>query len=196
MRLYKKTLAADCTNEDLARYKHHRNTYNSLKNRLRQDFYYSRCISYCQNAKKLWSLINNTIKKVKNKGSIIPYITVNGLKQYHSKSIANSFGEFYSNLGPCLVNQIIPGTTSMSTYLDKIPKHLRSMALRSTTVMEVNTLIKQLPNKTSHGYDSISNVMLKALRTSIAFQLCHIFNCSLAEGIFPEHLKRAEVIPL
>ena len=70
------------------------------------------------------------------------------------------------------------------------------MALRSTTVMEVNTLIKQLPNKTSHGYDSISNVMLKALRTSIAFPLCHIFNCSLTEGIFPERMKRAEVIPL
>ena len=70
------------------------------------------------------------------------------------------------------------------------------MALRSTTVMEVNTLIKQLPNKTSHGYDSISSVMLKVLRTSIAFPLCHIFNCSVAEGIFPEHMKRAEVIPL
>ena len=70
------------------------------------------------------------------------------------------------------------------------------MALRPTTVMEVDTLIKQLPNKMSHGYDSISNVMLKALRTSIAFPLCHIFNSSLAEGTFPEWMKRAEVIPL
>ena len=141
-------------------------------------------------------MINNTIKKVKHKGSIIPYITVNGLKQYHPKSIANSFNEFYSNLGPHLVSQIIPGTTSMSTYLGNIPKHLRNMALRPTTVMEVNTLIKQLPNKTSHGYDNISNVMLKVLRTSITFPLCHIFNSSLAEGTFPEWMKRAEVIPL
>ena len=143
--------------------------YNSLKNRLKWDFYHSRCISYRQNAKKLWSLINNTIKKVKHRGSIIPYITVDRLKQYHPKTIANSFGEFYSNLGPCLVKQIIHGTTPMSTYLGNIPKHLRNMALRPTTVMEVDTLIKQLPNKTSHGYDNISNVMLKALRTSIAF---------------------------
>ena len=170
--------------------------YNSQKNRLRQDFYHSRCISYRQNAKKLWSLINNTIKKVKHNGSIIPYITVNGLKQYHPKSIVNIFGEFYSNLGPCLVSQIIPGTTSVSTYLENIQKHLRSMALRSTTVIEVDTLIKQLPNKTTHGYDSISNVMLKVLRTSIAFPLCYIFNSSLAEGTFPEWMKRAEVIPL
>ena len=196
MRLYKKAIATDCTDEDLARYRQHRNTYNSMKNRLRWDFYHSRCISYRQNAKKLWSSINSTIKKVKHKGSIIPYITVNGLKQYHPKIITNSFGEFYSNLGPCLVSQIIPGTTSISTYLENILKHLRSMASRPTTVMEVNTLIKQLPNKMSPGYDSISNVMLKALRTSIAFPLCHIFNSSLAEGTFPEWMKRAEVIPL
>ena len=196
MKLYKKTIAANCTDEDLARYRQHRNMYNSLKNRLKQDFYQSRCISYRQNAKKLWSLINNTIKKVKHKGSIIPYITVDGLKQYHPKTITNSFGEFYSNLGPHLVKQIIPGTTPMSTYLGNIPKHLRSMVLRPTTVMEVNTLIKQLPNKMSHGYDNISNVMLKVLRTSIAFPLCHIFNSSLAEGTFPEWMKRAEVIPL
>ena len=38
--------------------------------------------------------------------------------------------------------------------------------------------------------------MLKVHRTSIAFLLCHIFNCSLAEGIFPECMKRAKVIPL
>ena len=35
MRLYKNTLAADCTTEDLALYRQHRNTYNSLKNSLR-----------------------------------------------------------------------------------------------------------------------------------------------------------------
>ena len=171
MKLYKNAIATDCTDEDLARYRQHRNMYNSLKNRLRWEFYHLRCISYRQNSKKLWSLINSTIKKLKHKGNIIPYTTVNGLKQYHPKTIANNFGEFYSNLGPHLMRQIIPGTTSISTYLENILKHLRSMALRPTTVMEVNTLIKQLPNKMSHGYDSISNVMLKALRTSITFPL-------------------------
>ena len=118
------------------------------------------------------------------------------MKQYHLKTIANSFGKFYSSLGLSLVKQIVPGTTPMSNYLGNIPKHLRSMALRPTTVMEIDTLIKQLPNKTSHGYDNISNVMLKVLRTSIAFPLCHIFNHSLSEGTFPEWMKRAEVIPL
>ena len=146
--------------------------------------------------KKLWSLINNTVKKVKHKGSIIPYITVDGLKQYNPQKIANSFGKFYSTLGLDLANKILPGMTSISTYLSNIPQNLNSMALCSTTIHEIDNLIRQLPNKTSHGFDNISNTMLKSLRTSITFPLYHIFNCSLMEGAFPDRMKKAEVIPL
>ena len=38
--------------------------------------------------------------------------------------------------------------------------------------------------------------MLKALRSSIVFPLCHIFNLSIMEGKFPSCMKLAEVIPL
>ena len=69
------------------------------------------------------------------------------------------------------------------------------MALHPTTVHEIDNLIGQLPNKTSHGFDNISNMILKSLRMSTTFPLCHIFNCSLMEGSFPERMKKAEVIP-
>ena len=70
------------------------------------------------------------------------------------------------------------------------------MIVRPTTVPEIDTMIKQLPNKTSYGHDKISNIMLKALCTSITYPLCHIFNGSLSEGTFPDRMKIAEVIPL
>ena len=133
---------------------------------------------------------------MKNHGSIIPYITVDGLRQYNPVKIANCFGEFYSSLGHNLASKIIPGTTSLSTYLDAIPRTVNSMIVQPTTVPEIDTMIKQLPNKTSYGHDKISNIMLKALRTSIIYPLCHIFNASLSEGTFPELMKTAEVIPL
>ena len=38
--------------------------------------------------------------------------------------------------------------------------------------------------------------MIKALRTSITYPLCHIFNTSLSEGTFPDRMKMAKVIPL
>ena len=61
---------------------------------------------------------------------------------------------------------------------------------------EIDRLICELPNKSSHGYDELSNITLKSLRSSITFPLCHIFNGSLAEGKFPDRMKWVEVIPL
>ena len=196
LNLYKKTLSNNCTEADQARYKEHRNLYNSLKSQLKRNYYPTRCVEYKQNAKKLWSLIKDTVRRVKHKGSIIPYITVDGLKQHNPQKITNSFGKFYSTLGSDLANKILPGNTPISTYLSNIPRNLNSMVLCSTTIHEIDNLIRQLPNKTSHGFDNISNMMLKSLRTSITFPLCHIFNCSLMEGSFPERMKKAEVIPL
>ena len=79
LKLYKKTLLATCTKDDRTAYKLYRNTYNALKRNVKTDYYQTKCTDYQQNAWKLWSLINNTIKKVKHCGSIIPYITVDGL---------------------------------------------------------------------------------------------------------------------
>ena len=57
-------------------------------------------------------------------------------------------------------------------------------------------MIQHLPNKTSHGHDGISNVLLKKLCKCISFPLCLIFNESIAEGKFPTQMKMTEVIPL
>ena len=160
------------------------------------DYYQSRCESFKNNTKKLWSLINNTITKVKHKGSIIPFIMVNGIKHTKPKTIANKFGEFYSQLGFNLAKLIFPGTTCIDQYINNIQRHVDSMVIKLTTVGEINRIIRNLPNKTSHGHDKISNIMLKTLCTSIIFPLCHIFNQSLYEGKFPEMMKWAEVIPL
>ena len=70
------------------------------------------------------------------------------------------------------------------------------MVIRKTMPVELDAIIKKLPNKASHGHDEVSNIMLKALRTSIVFPLCHIFNHSILEGKFPTCMKLAEVIPL
>ena len=52
LNLYKKTLSNNCTEADQARYKEHRNLYNSLKSQLKRNYYRTRCVEYKQNAKK------------------------------------------------------------------------------------------------------------------------------------------------
>ena len=196
LKLYKKSIQTNSTEADRQQYVDHRNSYDKLKRHMRIDYYQSKCKAFKDNSKKLLALINNTIMKVKHKGSIIPHITVEGIKQCNPKTIANSFGEFYFTLGSTLANKIVPGTTRIDECLNNIPTQWDSIVLKQMTPLEIDKIIRKLPNKTSHEHDEISNVMLKALRSSIVFPLCHIFNHSILEGKFPECMKWAEVIPL
>ena len=73
------------------------------------------------NTKKLWRVINNVIGKNKNKGSIIPYITIDGICKYNPSIIANEFEKFYSSIGSSLVQNIKVGGKGIDQYIQNIP---------------------------------------------------------------------------
>ena len=80
--VYRKTLRSDCTPDNFQKYKQHRNMLNHLLHTTRITYYNNKCREYSTNSKKLWKLINQTIGKCKARGSIIPYIPIDGLKTY------------------------------------------------------------------------------------------------------------------
>ena len=112
------------------------------------------------------------------------------------RKIANEFACFYSSLGQTLANKIQSGRESVQNYLNKIPMNTKSLVLNETNVIEIESPIKNLPNKTSCRYDSISNVMLKQLSDSISLPLMIVFNQSIIQGRFSGKMKKAEIIPL
>ena len=73
---------------------------------------------------------------------------------------------------------------------------VNSIVLLQTTQLEVAKIIKGLPNKTSSGHNQINNMLLKKLSDTISYPLTIIFNQSISQGIFPDTMKLAEVIPL
>ena len=76
-------------------------------------------------------------------------------------------------------------------------KHCYSqIKLNNTTTHEINKIINSLKNKASHGYDEISDKILKASAPFILSPLTYIFNKVLSSGTFPEWLKYSEVQPL
>ena len=161
-----------------------------------QDYYKEKSLQYQSNMKKLWGLINGIIGKVKHKGSIISYITVDGVHKYNPKCIAKEFGKYYSSIGMKLENKIKKGQRETQSFLNTIPRTLGSLVFHSTTPVEVGNIIQSLPNKSSSGHDRISNLMIRALNNAISFPLYMIFNQSLLTGEFPTMMKKAEVIPL
>jgi hypothetical protein len=57
-------------------------------------------------------------------------------------------------------------------------------------------MIKLMENKNSCGHDLLSNRMIKNEKVWFATTLTTLINESLTEGIFPEVLKKAVVIPI
>jgi len=66
------------------------------------------------------------------------------------------------------------------TYLRQNFKHCHSqIKLNNTTTYEINKIIHSLKNKTSHGYDEISDKILKAsapfIPSPLTFDTCIFF---------------------
>ena len=115
--LYKASLKLGAAPKTRDKYVNYRNSYNQLKRTARLDYYKQQVEESKTNTKKLWQTINTVINKKKNNGSIIPFITVNGIKIYDSNKIASEFGKFYSTMGPKLASQIPAGKKSVDEYI-------------------------------------------------------------------------------
>ena len=72
----------------------------------------------------------------------------------------------------------------------------QSMNFSYVTDEEVCTIIKELKNKGSIGFDSIDVKILKHSAESICKYLCIGLDKCISEGIFPRIMKIAKVIPI
>lgn len=71
-----------------------------------------------------------------------------------------------------------------------------SLFLRPTDEYEIKDIIFNLKNKTSSDIYGLNTVIIKAICYIICIPLAHIFNLCLSQGVFPDALKIAKVIPL
>ena len=109
--------------------------------------------------------------------------------------IANAFCDYFTNIGPNLSKQIPKPNKTYKMYMKSTPPE-NSMFLNPTDINEINSTITRLkPNKSS-GIDNISTWLLKELQPAICKPLAIMINKSLEQGIFPDKLKIAKIIPI
>jgi hypothetical protein len=65
-----------------------------------------------------------------------------------------------------------------------------------TTNKEIERIIGSLKSSYTQRYDEISNNTLKACKNFISVPLSYLCNGMLFEGVFPERLKYAEIVPV
>ena len=162
-----KEVYTEATPQDIQWYKEFHNLFNRVKRTALQTYHMTKIGEYKNNTKKMWQLMNKTIGKCECTGSIIPYTTADGVRTYTPK-IANAFGKFYSKMGSNLASAITLGKHSINEYLHNIPRSLNSLVLHRPTKEDIEQFIKALPNKSSVGFNHISNKMLKTLNKSLS----------------------------
>ena len=146
------------------------------------------------NMKETWKLLN-TVTNKKKKGSQYPTQFNDDARKVSSNiDIANGFNRLFSNIGPALARTIPNGNTDFTNYLNQ--KVEESIFLNPVTDEEIIEIVKDAKTKYSKDHDSIDMSLVKLVIHIIVIPLKHIFIISLQNGVFPDRMKIARVIPI
>ena len=99
----------------------------------------------------------------------------------------------FVNISPNLAASI---PKNKSTFQNYIHYHGSCLSIISLTDLELENAFASLKTNKSTGYDDMSINVVKRVSGEIFLILKHIFNISLAKGVFPDNLKIARVTPV
>ena len=117
--------------------------------------------------------------------------------------ISNIFNNHFSSIGAKINDKIPPGNGSYKDYFpargtnDSSPVNPpHSIFLSPTTSQEIKSIIDSLDLKKSMGPASVPSFILKTYKDFFSKWLSKLVNLSFQQGVFPDVLKTAEVIPI
>jgi len=108
--------------------------------------------------KKTWTYLKEAICKNYDRSTLPTMFEVDNVKMNDPNKIAQSFNEFFSNVGP-KVNKEVP--TTNKKYTDYLENHPNNIFLNPMTTYDIITITNQLKPKNSCGYDDISTKLIK-----------------------------------
>ena len=195
LKLYKIALTSKNI-DDMSTYKSYRNVLNRLKRHCKLRHYTKKCIEFKHDSRRLWSMINNVIGKTNDKMCVIEKLTVDNLEITNSEIIVNKLASHFAGIGKLYASKINKSEKDIAQYLSNISKSSKSLYLSPVTELEIEKIITKLPNKSSSGWDGISNQLLKKLKNELVYPIYVLVNQSMSEGKFPDLMKLANVTPL
>ena len=154
---------------------------------------------YKNNSKKQWQMINNLLGRKSKTLDIHKLTNTDGTSVTTPGSIANTFCEYFSTIASNLKNSTGTGTeqnSNMNSYKHFLKDPVdRSIYLRKVDPGEIYNIIRNFGDK------STCDTKIEALKianTAFTFtnSLAKIINKSFKEGVFPEQMKIAKVIPI
>ena len=175
-------------------YKSYRDTINHLIRKNKRNYYKNFFKTNINNTKKIWSGINTlTNRQSRNKSENI-CLNINKEMVSDPVEVANHFNKFYTTIAKKLVDKLNNNKTSFQEYL-QFPNE-KSMFIQPTCKEEIGDIIKSIESNKSPDIYGLPPKLIKLAANSLSDILADIFNSSFENGVFPQLLKSACVIPI
>jgi hypothetical protein len=174
--------------------------YTTFKNKLshvlkraERENYQSALKSCRSNLRKSWTIIKDIINNNSKKISKLPQILINGHLSDNPLEIANTFNNYFTNIGNVLDKKIPKSNIDPISFLTK--NYTINLFLEPTTEHEISKVVENLKD-CAVGWDLFPAAIFKENKIPLSKILCHIVNLSLGQGVFPGELKLANLVPI
>ena len=178
-------------------YKFYRNKITHMKRLSFNTYYKEKLQNSFGNKRKEWEIVNQITRYKKKKKT-----EINSLKDEKNEilrnecDIANGLNKHFNSIGQKMANKFPNSNQERYKAVEKIERTVESIYLRRTTIEEIEKLIDKLKSNKAPGIDGISNYIIKSSTKVISLVLMKLFNQCMEEGIFPDVLKIACIVPL
>ena len=175
------------------KYKTYKSKLQKLLKVAEKQYYQELLMKYKNNMKKSWGIMKSIINKNKSPLYQTKFKLSDGRIVSDKTTTSKHFNEFFLNVGPNLAKTIPKMDTDPWDYMGESIKE--SLFLEPVTLDKIMKIVSSL-KETATCYDDISAMFLKMSAEYICNPLAHICNLSFSEGVFPDSVKIANVIPL
>ena len=189
-RIFKKSKKS----QDYAKFKFYRDTINSLTRKSKKQYLKEYFIKHANNLKKTWKGINNVLNRQGKFRAPDIFLNIDGKIVTDQKIVVDKMNNYFTNVADDLARKIPKPNSKFQDFLKNPNVH--SLYLSEIAPHEIDEIIQDLgSNKSGDIYGNTSNIV-KLGGPVLTQILTHLFNISLAQGIFPSALKISKIIPI
>lgn len=175
-------------------YNRYRNHCNIILRNLRAQFEREELEKAKTNIKTLWNKIKDITNYKKTRTSSSDLLKIEHNPQAAVDRVCRYFADVGKNLASTFTSRLPTPPNPFAQPRKNAP--INSLVLLDFDESEINNAISQLRQDSATGWDGISSNLIKQCRHILVAPITHIFNRSIATGIFPEAFKKAVVHPI
>ena len=155
---------------------------------------------YKTDSRKQWNMINSLLNRKRKVIDIKKLVDNDGHTVSSPVQIAETFNKYFANIASslkrntCNTDQMANNSTALhATYLSNQVRN--TIYLRPVDSPEIETYITDLKNKSTSD-SKISALKIANTTQNFSHILANVIDASFTQGIFPQELKVAKVVPI